>query len=75
MNTFFHKKGEWGFFKTVILVIAGILVLAYFGIDLSKMPPRENLPGWLISTLDLLKNVWQGLLEPLFRSLKGVFKN
>ena len=75
MNIFSYKKGEWGFFKTIVLVILGILILAYFGVDLSRMPPKENLPGWLISTLDIIKNIWQGYLEPLFRSLKKMFEN
>ena len=61
--------------RTIILVIAGILILAYFGIDLREILSRERTPEWAISTLDFLKNVWQEYLEPPFRSLRGMFES
>lgn len=70
-----NKRGERGFFQAIALVIAGILLLAYFDVDLRGILSRERLPEWAISTLDFLKNVWRGYLEPRLQSLRELLEN
>lgn len=64
-----------GFIQWIILVIVLILIVSYFGIDLTALIESERFQNNLEYVIQILGNIWNTYLkEPLGALLKAIFK-
>ena len=69
-------KAQRGFFKIIFLVIAGVLILGYFNIDLRSYIESPQAQEIISRSKDTLNYIWEGLLKkPLIYIYNEIFLN
>ncbi|MFC1751754.1 hypothetical protein ACFLY5_01255 [Patescibacteria group bacterium] len=70
-----YYRQNSGFIKSIIIVIAGVILLGIFGVDLKETISEGKVHDNLVYVWEIVRQVWNNYVERPINFVWGVFYN